>query len=112
MQLQLGSGRSNCAGMSRRTALKVGFLGVTGLSLGDLLKLRADGAATKPVILEVRETDEVGEGVDLLARVPSGLLRPIEPERRAGLRGEVPLDDFANVGVELLGGALDRIGGD
>lgn len=37
----------NCQGMSRRTAIKAGFLGLSGLSLADLLRLRASGAATK-----------------------------------------------------------------
>ncbi len=38
---------SNCQGMSRRTAIKAGFLGLSGLTLGDLLRLRAHGAAEK-----------------------------------------------------------------
>jgi hypothetical protein len=33
----------NCQGISRRTALKAGFLGLAGLSLGELLRLRAEG---------------------------------------------------------------------
>src|SRR5713101_782604 len=37
----------NCQGMSRRTAIKAGFLGLAGLTLGDLLRLRAHGAAEK-----------------------------------------------------------------
>ncbi|MFM9966487.1 MAG: DUF1501 domain-containing protein [Planctomycetaceae bacterium] len=37
----------NCQGMSRRSAIKAGFLGLTGLSLADLLRLRAHGAAEK-----------------------------------------------------------------
>jgi len=47
LQIQHGSGQSNCQGMQRRTAIKAGFLGVAGLSLGDLLKLRAEGTAQK-----------------------------------------------------------------
>src|SRR5436305_4227376 len=35
----------NCQGMSRRSALKAGFLGILGLSLPDLLRLRAEGSA-------------------------------------------------------------------
>src|SRR5579885_1616058 len=35
----------NCQGISRRTALKAGFLGLLGLSLPDLLRLRAHGQA-------------------------------------------------------------------
>jgi Protein of unknown function (DUF1501) len=37
----------NCRGISRRTALKAGFLGLSGLSLPDLLRLRAEGNAAK-----------------------------------------------------------------
>ncbi len=47
LQVQQGGGLPNCQGLSRRTAIKAGFLGVAGLSLGDLLKLRAEGAAQK-----------------------------------------------------------------
>jgi hypothetical protein len=36
----------NCQGMTRRTALKAGFLGLAGLSLPDLFRLRARGAAS------------------------------------------------------------------
>lgn len=37
----------NCAGQSRRTAIKAGLLGVSGLTLAGLEKLRAEGKATK-----------------------------------------------------------------
>lgn len=37
----------NCQGMSRRSAIKAGFLGLGGLTLGDVLRLRASGAAAK-----------------------------------------------------------------
>jgi hypothetical protein len=47
LELRTGTPFANCQGLSRRTALKAGFLGIAGLSLGDLLKLRAEGAATK-----------------------------------------------------------------
>ena len=47
LQLAQGFSKANCAGMSRRTALKAGFLGVAGLSLGDLFKLLANGASAK-----------------------------------------------------------------
>jgi hypothetical protein len=36
------SAGSNCQGISRRTALKAGFLGLSGLSLPDVLRLRAE----------------------------------------------------------------------
>lgn len=47
LQLTQGKFATNCAGMSRRTALKAGFLGCLGLSLADIIKLRAEGLAPK-----------------------------------------------------------------
>lgn len=47
LEIQHGSASSNCQGMSRRTAIKAGFLGLSGLSLSDLFRLQAQGAATK-----------------------------------------------------------------
>jgi hypothetical protein len=47
LQIQQGLPARNCAGMTRRTALKAGFLGLTGLSLPELFRLRAEGAASK-----------------------------------------------------------------
>jgi hypothetical protein len=46
LQLAQGPLATNCQGMSRRTALKAGFLGAAGLSLADLLRLRALGATS------------------------------------------------------------------
>ncbi len=37
----------NCQGMTRRTALKAGFLGALGLTLPGLLKLRAEGPTSR-----------------------------------------------------------------
>ncbi len=54
LQITQGDGAANCQGFSRRTALKAGFLGLMGLTLPDLLRLRAQGQATaddKAVIL-------------------------------------------------------------
>ena len=54
LEIQQGNFGNNCAGHSRRTAIKAGFLGVLGLSTADLLRLRAEGAAkrnSKSVIL-------------------------------------------------------------
>ena len=54
LQIQNGSAAMNCQGHSRRTALKVGFLGALGLSLPDMLRLQAQGATNgkkKSVIL-------------------------------------------------------------
>jgi Protein of unknown function (DUF1501) len=45
LHIQQGSATRNCQGMSRRSALKAGFLGLMGLSLPDLFRLRAAGAA-------------------------------------------------------------------
>mgnify|MGYP001477620851 CR=1 FL=1 len=46
--LRIGQNDSvrNCQGLGRRSALKAGFLGLMGLSLADLFRLRAEGAAT------------------------------------------------------------------
>src|SRR3954467_11701643 len=44
LQIQQGAAARNCQGISRRTALKAGFLGLMGLSLPDLLRLRAEGS--------------------------------------------------------------------
>src|SRR5262245_62394725 len=54
LQIQSGSATRNCQGISRRSALKAGFLGLTGLSLADMLKLQAQGQTNsrhKSVIL-------------------------------------------------------------
>lgn len=54
LQWLSGHGARNCQGFTRRTALKAGFLGLSGLTLSDLLRLQARGAATaneKSVIL-------------------------------------------------------------
>ena len=44
--LQQPGSRRNCQGISRRTALKAGFLGIAGLTLPDLLRLRAEQPAS------------------------------------------------------------------
>ncbi len=54
LEITRGRGSRNCQGHSRRTALKAGFLGCLGLSLPDLLRMRAEGKAarsSKSVIL-------------------------------------------------------------
>ncbi len=54
LQIESGSAKKNCQGLTRRTALKAGFCGLLGLSLSDMLKLRAratDGSRNKSVIL-------------------------------------------------------------
>ncbi len=45
LNLTGGSAARNCAGATRRAALKLGTLGLAGLTLGDLLRLRAEGSA-------------------------------------------------------------------
>jgi len=54
LTIQNGPMATNCQGMTRRTALKAGFLGLTGLSLADVMRQRAQGNAAsseKSVIL-------------------------------------------------------------
>lgn len=45
LELQNGQKRGNCQGVSRRSALKAGFLGLTGLTQADLFRMQAEGAA-------------------------------------------------------------------
>src|SRR5262245_32521224 len=47
LQITHGPAARNCQGMTRRTALKAGFLGLMGLTLPDLFRLRAQGASDK-----------------------------------------------------------------
>jgi hypothetical protein len=47
LQIQQGPAARNCKGISRRSALKAGFFGLAGLTLSDLLRLRAEGSAEK-----------------------------------------------------------------
>ena len=54
LELQHGHFGKNCSGFSRRSALKVGFLGALGISSADLIRLRAEGKTdrnNKSVIL-------------------------------------------------------------
>lgn len=53
LTIQRGPGAANCQGFSRRTAIKAGYLGATGLTLADRLALKAAGAPVndKAVIL-------------------------------------------------------------
>jgi Protein of unknown function (DUF1501) len=55
LTLQTGTASRNCAGVTRRAALKAGFLGVTGLALPDYLRAKAAqpsaGSGEKSVIL-------------------------------------------------------------
>ncbi len=47
LELQNGQKRGNCQGVSRRSALKAGFLGLTGLTQADLFRMQAEGSARK-----------------------------------------------------------------
>lgn len=47
LQIQNGSPAVNCAGLTRRSAIKVGFLGLLGLTSADLLRFRAYGGANR-----------------------------------------------------------------
>lgn len=54
LSVEVGSQARNCLGFSRRTAIKAGFLGLSGITLADVLRLRAKGSASdrkKSVIL-------------------------------------------------------------
>ena len=47
LNITRGPDSTNCQGLSRRTAIKAGFLGLSGLGLSDLLRLRAQAAAER-----------------------------------------------------------------
>lgn len=47
LQLQRGQWAANCRGVSRRSAIKIGFSGLLGLGLPELFRLRAGGKAAK-----------------------------------------------------------------
>lgn len=46
LQISHGMSAINCQGMSRRSALKAGFLGAAGLTIADLLRLRAEAGTS------------------------------------------------------------------
>jgi hypothetical protein len=48
LTLDLGSSAKTCDGVSRRHFMKIGALGVGGLTLADLLRLEADAGAASP----------------------------------------------------------------
>ena len=64
----------------------------------------------QPLVLKMRELCHVREGLNFLPRIKV-LLRPIEPERTAGLRRKMPRNDLLQMGFEfgLRGG--DDFGG-
>jgi hypothetical protein len=61
----------------------------------------------EPFVLEMRKALNVREAADFLGGVPAGFGSPIQPERGTGFRREMPLDDFAHMGVELVLGGFD-----
>ena len=60
----------------------------------------ADRPAPQLLVLEVRELRQIVEALDLTARIPPRLPRPVEPERAPGVGIEVPLDDLPHPGIE------------
>ena len=72
---------------------------LAGAALGDPALHRS---AAQPVVLEKTEAPEVVEARDLAPRIPSELLRELQPERATGGRVEMPRDDLADVDVERL----------
>ncbi len=78
-----------------------GFEDVKGLACEGLRHPDLGLEVAQPFVLEVREVgDDVVVAVDLAAGIEV-FLRPIQPERAAGFRREVPVDDFADLVVEL-----------
>ena len=71
---------------------------------GDHSPNRADAMiwAMSDLFPELTKAPEIGERPDLAARVPSRPLRKIQPERAAGRRIEMPVDDFTGPRVERL----------
>jgi len=67
----------------------------------------AHRAAAQPFVLEVAEELEVGVAADVADRVEVEAPGPLEPERAAGGRIEVPGHDLAHVGVETFPGLGD-----
>ena len=75
-----GAPRRLCDGLSRRDFLKVGALGVGGLTLADLLRLRAQGAAqpsssAKAIVRPVRTPCPISERCATTVTVPSASIR-------------------------------------
>ena len=64
-------------------------------------------AAAQGFVFEQAEFLQIVEGMDFLARVPIELLGGVEPEGAAGVGVEMPGDDLAHMGVELLASRAD-----
>ena len=73
--------------------------------VGDALRHpAAHRPAAQPFVFEGAELLEVVEALDVVERIEVERLRPLQPERAAGVWVEVPVHDLANVGVEPLAG--------
>ena len=67
---------------------------------------------TQPIILKMRKArHEVRERSYFPARIPARLASPLEPERAAGFRRKMPLDDFAEVRIEFILRCFDSVFG-
>src|SRR5262249_50992676 len=60
------------------------------------------GTAAQCVVVELTEARQVGEARDLAPGIPRCLFRELEPERTTARGIEMPVDDLAPPGVELL----------
>src|SRR5580700_9621383 len=78
--------RCSTASRSRR--------GPDGPSISQLAPHRT---AAEPFVLKRREPPQVGEALDLLAGIPAQLGGKLQPERAAGFRIEMPLDNIPDV---------------
>src|SRR4051812_16125866 len=79
----VGAGYRTCEGMSRRSFLRVGFLGLAGLTLADHLRLRADSTR------EGKPTKDTAVILVWLGGGPSHLdMYDLKPDAPAEFRGE------------------------
>src|SRR5262249_34476621 len=66
--------------------------------------------AAQPLILKFGKSLQVLEAVDFPARIPTQARGELQPERAPGGRIEMPLDDLAHVGIELVFSLLNPCG--
>ncbi len=55
----------------------------------------------QPLILKVRKLHDVVITFHFFTRIPAGVFHPVQPERTAGLFGEMPVDDLAHALIQL-----------
>ena len=86
LQVSTNDPRRTCAGLSRRSLLRAGFLGLAGLTLPDLYRLRAAHAAagrpgrhTAVIQVWLDGGPSQLETYDPTAEAPSELTRGLEP---------------------------------